>query len=255
MTPQKSSARVASAVHTLARRHCACGPHSGRPSNPESGGVQQCARVTFPAHPLSRSHACHRFVTYTSMSYDVVVSFDCGAGGQAASAAVPPPRRATAQACVARSFQHRPAAPPSPKPTKIPSLKAPWSPPGRSALRGNGSASEKGPSGPKEAKVKVTHVGGPSVVCGACAGRRARRDVSKGVRSAHTQAALTGARTTPSARADANGRKEDEPPKRCTRLLNVAAARPSIGAVGACAPSELRVHHHVDSTRIRSVTS
>ena len=126
-------------------------------------------------------------------------------------------------------------------------------PPG--AVRGNGSASEKGPSGPKEAKVKVTHVGGPSVVCGACAGRRARRDVSKGVRSAHTQAALTGARTTPSARADANGRKEDEPPKRCTRLLNVAAARPSIGAVGACAPSELRVHHHVYSTRIRSVTS
>ena len=79
--------------------------------------------------------------------------------------------------------------------------------------------------------------------------------VPKGVRSAHTQAALTGARTTPSERADANGRKEDEPPKRCTRLLNVAAAPLSIGAVGACAPSELRVHHHVDSTRIRSVTS
>ena len=77
-------------------------------------------------------------------------------------------------------------------------------PPG--AVRGNGSASEKGPSGPKEAKVKVTHVGGPSVVCGACAGIRARRDVSKGVRSADTQAALTGARTTPSARADAHGR-------------------------------------------------
>ena len=79
--------------------------------------------------------------------------------------------------------------------------------------------------------------------------------VPKGVRSAHTQAALTGARNTPSERADANGRKEDEPPKRCTRLLNVAAARPSIGAVGACAPSELRVHHHVHSTRIRSVIS
>ena len=25
-------------------------------SNPESGGVQQSGRVTFPAHPLSRSH-------------------------------------------------------------------------------------------------------------------------------------------------------------------------------------------------------
>ena len=72
---------------------------------------------------------------------------------------------------------------------------------------------------------------------------------------AQTQAALTGARTTPSARADANGRKEDGPPKRCTRLPNVAAARPSISAVGACAPSELRVHHHVHSTGIRSVTS
>ena len=80
--------------------------------------------------------------------------------------------------------------------------------------------------------------------------------VSKGVRSAHTQAALRGARTTPSARADANGSKvRRDPPKRCTRLPNVAAAPLSIGAVGACAPSELRVHHHVDSTRIRSVTS
>ena len=49
--------------------------------------------------------------------------------------------------------------------------------------------------------------------------------------------------------------KSDGPPKRCTRLPNVAAAPLSIGAVGACAPSELRVHHHVYSTRIRSVIS
>ena len=36
--------------------------------------------------------------------------------------------------------------------------------------------------------------------------------VLKGTRSAHTQAALTGARTTPSARADAHGRKERRTP-------------------------------------------
>ena len=43
-------------MHTFARRHCACGPHSGCLSNPESGGVQTCARITLPAHPLSRPH-------------------------------------------------------------------------------------------------------------------------------------------------------------------------------------------------------
>ena len=48
--------RLASAVHKLARRHCACVPHSGCLSNTESGGVQQAGQVTFPAHPLSRSH-------------------------------------------------------------------------------------------------------------------------------------------------------------------------------------------------------
>ena len=53
VTQKKRSARVARAVHTVARRHCACGPHSGCLSSPESGGVQKCARVTFPAHPLS----------------------------------------------------------------------------------------------------------------------------------------------------------------------------------------------------------
>ena len=56
VTQKKRSARVASAVQRVARRHCACGPHSGCLSNPESGGVQKCARVTFPAHPLSRPH-------------------------------------------------------------------------------------------------------------------------------------------------------------------------------------------------------
>ena len=54
------SARVASAVHKPARRHCACGPHSMRLSNPESGGAQVCALVPFPAHPLSRSHVTLR---------------------------------------------------------------------------------------------------------------------------------------------------------------------------------------------------
>ena len=49
-------ARVASAVQTVARRHCACGPHLGCLINPESGGVQLFGRVTFPAHPLSRPH-------------------------------------------------------------------------------------------------------------------------------------------------------------------------------------------------------
>ena len=101
----------------------------------------------------------------------------------------------------------------------------------------------------------VNRVGCPSVAAVHERGDERVVSIPKGVRSAKTQEALTGARTTPSERADANGRKEDEPPKRCTRLLNVAAARPSIGAVGACAPSELRVHHHMDSTRIRSVTS
>ena len=53
---QKKTLWVASAVQTVARRHCACGPHSGCLSNPESGGVQLSGRVAFPAHPLSRSH-------------------------------------------------------------------------------------------------------------------------------------------------------------------------------------------------------
>ena len=101
----------------------------------------------------------------------------------------------------------------------------------------------------------VTHMGVPSVAAAHARGAERVVSIPKGVRSAKTQEALTGARTTPSERAAANDRKEDEPPKRCTRLLNVAAARPSIGAVGACAPSELRVHHHVHSTRIRSVIS
>ena len=52
--------RLASAVHKLARRHCACVPHSGCLSNTESGGVQQAGQVTFPAHPLSRSHVSCR---------------------------------------------------------------------------------------------------------------------------------------------------------------------------------------------------
>ena len=47
-------------MHTVARRHCACGPRSGCLSNPESGGVQQSGRrrVTFRSAPpqLSRSH-------------------------------------------------------------------------------------------------------------------------------------------------------------------------------------------------------
>ena len=53
--------------------------------------------------------------------------------------------------------------------------------------------------------------------------------VPKGVRSADTQAALTGARTTPSAGADANDTTAH------AHLPNVAAAPLSIGAVGACA--------------------
>ena len=56
VTPKKRSARVASAVQRVARRHCACSPHSGCLSDPESGGVQLSARVTFPAHPLSLPH-------------------------------------------------------------------------------------------------------------------------------------------------------------------------------------------------------
>ena len=45
----------------FARHHCARGPHSGCLSTPESGGVQKCARVPFPAHPLSRSHVASTF--------------------------------------------------------------------------------------------------------------------------------------------------------------------------------------------------
>ena len=44
------------ACRTVARRHCACGRHSGCLSSPESGGVQQCGKVTFPAHPVCGSH-------------------------------------------------------------------------------------------------------------------------------------------------------------------------------------------------------
>ena len=50
--PKKTLCAVASAVQTVARHHCACGPHLGCLSNPESGGVQLSGRVTFPAHPL-----------------------------------------------------------------------------------------------------------------------------------------------------------------------------------------------------------
>ena len=91
----------------------------------------------------------------------------------------------------------------------------------------------------------VNRVGGPSVAAVHARGKERVVSVPKGVRSADTQAALTGARTTPSERADANGRKEHEPP--------TSQPLVRIGAVGACAPSELRVHHHVHSTRIRSV--
>ena len=59
----------------------------------------------------------------------------------------------------------------------------------------------------------VNRVGGPSVAAVHARGKERVVSVIKGVRSAHTQAALTGVRTTPSAGADANGRKEDEPPQ------------------------------------------
>ena len=52
----------------------------------------------------------------------------------------------------------------------------------------------------------------PSVAAAHARGDERAVSVPKCVRSAHTQAALTGARTTPSERADANGRKEHEPP-------------------------------------------
>ena len=61
VTKKKRSARVASAVQTVARRHCACGPHLGCLSNPESGGVQLFGWVTFPAHPARpRAHTLRR---------------------------------------------------------------------------------------------------------------------------------------------------------------------------------------------------
>ena len=67
---KKRSARVASAVQRVARRHCACGPHSGCLSNPESGGVQLFGRVTFPAHPLSRSHVANAWRTKVCKMHD-----------------------------------------------------------------------------------------------------------------------------------------------------------------------------------------
>ena len=66
----------------------------------------------------------------------------------------------------------------------------------------------------------VNRVGCPSVAAVHARGDERVASVPKGVRSAHAQEELTGARTTPLERADANGRKEEEPPKRCTRLLN-----------------------------------
>ena len=70
----------------------------------------------------------------------------------------------------------------------------------------------------------VNRVGCPSVAAVHERGDERVVSIPKGVCSAHTQAALTGARPTPSARADANGSKvRRDPPKRCTRLLNVAA--------------------------------
>ena len=67
----------------------------------------------------------------------------------------------------------------------------------------------------------VNRVGCPSVAAVHERGDERVVSIPKGVCSAHTQAALTGARTTTSARADANGRKvRRDPPKRCTRLLN-----------------------------------
>ena len=50
-------------------------------------------------------------------------------------------------------------------------------------------------------------MGVPSVAAAHARGAERVVSVPKGVRSADTQAALTGARTTPSAGADANGRK------------------------------------------------
>ena len=63
--------------------------------------------------------------------------------------AVTRPRRATALALVARGFKHRPAAPPSTTSTRAPSLKVPWSPPGRSSAR---AAPQPAPRAPKRAQ-------------------------------------------------------------------------------------------------------
>ena len=152
MTQKKRSARVASAVHTLARRHCACGPHSGCLSNPESGGVQQCARVTFPAHPLSRSHACHRFVTYTSLSYDVVVSFDIAAqGARRPALPYPPPGAPRRRRASRAAFSTAPRRPQAPNRPRFRRSRRPGAP--RGGPR-QWQRIRKGPFGPKRGKSK-----------------------------------------------------------------------------------------------------
>ena len=67
-------------------------------------------------------------------------------------------------------------------------------------------------------------VGGPSVVCGACAGRRARRERSPNASAAPTRKQCSQGRATLRRRAPTQtAEKSDGPPKRCTRPQNVAA--------------------------------
>ena len=56
----KMHSRGASACNTLARRHSACGPHSGCLRNPESGGVQKCNKVTLSHRSHVKCDACVR---------------------------------------------------------------------------------------------------------------------------------------------------------------------------------------------------
>jgi hypothetical protein len=68
-------------------------------------------------------------------------------------------------------------------------------------------------------------MGVPSVAAAHERGAKRVVSVPKCVRSAHTQEALTGARTTPSERADANGRKEHEPRRSRSSVSAWARAR------------------------------